>query len=123
MTAFTHLPIMALSYFYDRLHPLGLTETFPLSALNELTKKVCAPSSTWSKSFPSSQYPEAIKELEGRPESCLDFTYLSALLSLGYELSDDRSITVAKKLGGMELGWAAGCTLIMLEEGNICKKM
>lgn len=122
MTAFTHLPIVALSYFYDRLSPLGLNETFPLSSLTELTKKVCAPSSDWPTLFPQKELPDAVAELKGRPESCLDFTYLSALLSLGYELSDERSITVAKKLDGNELGWCLGAQLQVLEDGVVCKK-
>lgn len=122
MTAFTHLPIVALSYFYDRLSPLGLNETFPLSALTDLTKKVCAPASTWTASFPAKDLPDALAELRDRPESCLDLTYLSALLSLGYELSDDRSITVAKKLDGNELGWCLGAQLQVLEDGLFCKK-
>ncbi|UZJ51043.1 hypothetical protein CBS101457_000363 [Exobasidium rhododendri] len=122
MTSFAQLPIVALSYFYDRLSPLGLDETFPLSALANLTKKVCGPSDHWPTDFPASKYPKALAELQDRPESCLDFTYLSALLSLGYELSDDRSVTVAKKLGGNELGWCAGATLQVLEDGVNCKK-
>lgn len=123
MTAFKELPILALSYFYDRLSPLGVNETFPLSKLTDLTKKVCAPSSTWAASFPAQDYPEALKELNDRPESCLDFTYLTGLLSLGYELAEDRPVTVAKKLGGMELAWTLGSTMILLENGNLCKKM
>jgi guanosine-diphosphatase len=121
MTAFSQLPILALSYFYDRLSPLGLDGTFPLSSLTDLTKKVCAPSSKWETSFPPDKYPGALAELQGRPESCLDFTYLSALLSLGYELAEDRPITVAKKLGGNELGWCIGASILALEDGVMCK--
>jgi guanosine-diphosphatase len=122
MDAFEHLPIVALSYFYDRLAPFGVNETFPLSILTGIAKKVCAPSSTWATSFPKDQYPGALDELHDRPESCLDFLYLSSLLSLGYELSDDRPITVAKKLGGVELGWCIGAVVIGLEDGVRCKK-
>ena len=122
MDAFEHLPIVALSYFYDRLAPLGINETFPLSTLTGIAKKVCAHSSTWPVSFPPDQYPDALKELQDRPESCLDFLYLSSLLSLGYELSEDRTITVAKKLGGVELGWSLGSSLQLLNDGVLCKK-
>lgn len=121
MIAFKELPIIALSYFYDRLSPLGVNETFPLSKLTDLTKKVCAPSSTWSTSFPVKEYPEALKELNDRPESCLDLTYLTGLLSLGYELAKDRPVTVAKKLGGMETSWSLGLTILTIEDGVVCK--
>lgn len=83
------------------------------------------PPSTWSTSFPINKYPEALKELQDRPESCLDITYLYSLLTLGYELEDTGSvgqkIRTEKQLGGIELGWALGAAVGMIGEMSGCK--
>ena len=122
MSTFAEAPIIALSYFYDRLAPLGLDSTFTIGQLASLAKDVCKAPSTWPARFPVDEYPEALRELEDRPETCLDLTFMHGLLTLGYELGDKRSITVAKKLGGTELGWALGAQLAVLEEeGVLCR--
>ncbi|KDN41227.1 nucleoside phosphatase GDA1/CD39 [Tilletiaria anomala UBC 951] len=123
MSAFAEAPIVALSYFYDRLVPLGLESTFTVAELASLAKDVCKAPSTWATRFPASKYPEALKELEGRPETCLDLTFMHSLLSLGYELDDSRTVTVAKKLADTELGWALGAQLAVLEEDGVLCKM
>ncbi len=122
MTTFAEAPIIALSYFYDRLAPLGLDRSFTIAQLAALAKDVCNSPATWPARFPVDKYPEALKELEDRPETCLDLTFMHGLLSLGYELSEKRTVTVAKKLGGTELGWALGAQLAVLEEeGVLCR--
>lgn len=118
-------PIVALSYFYDRLHPLGLTNSsspsFTIAQLASLARDVCSSPSTWPGRFPPALYPEALKELYDRPESCLDLTYLYSLLSLGYELSGDSvQVRTEKKLGGIELGWALGAAVGMIGETAGC---
>lgn len=118
-------PIVALSYFYDRLHPLGLTNasspSFTIAQLSALAQDVCQSPSSWPARFPASQYPDALKELYDRPESCLDVTYLYSLLSLGYELSGDQvQVRTEKKLGGIELGWALGAAVGMIGETPGC---
>lgn len=117
MKAFAASPIIALSYFYDRLEPLGLNASFSIAQLETLARNVCSPRSTWSKLFDD----RAMAELDDRPETCLDLTFQLSLLKLGYELDDQRQITVAKKLGGNELGWCLGAQLQVLEEGVLCK--
>lgn len=94
----------SLSYFYDRIAPLGLTSPFLISDLRKLTSDVCAgrDSPKWSRFRKSS---EALKELSGRPEYCLDLTFMYSLLSLGYELEDEREIWIGKKVDDVELGW------------------
>ncbi|CAO1632997.1 unnamed protein product [Sympodiomycopsis kandeliae] len=119
-------PIVALSYFYDRLHPLGLTNatspSFTISQLSSLARDVCSSPQMWPSRFPSAKYPEALKELYDRPESCLDLTYLYSLLSLGYELEGDVvQVRTEKKLGGIELGWALGAAVGMLGDMPGCK--
>lgn len=44
-------------------------------------------------------------ELSDRPEYCLDLTFMYSLLSLGYELEEEREIYIGKKVAGVELGW------------------
>ena len=40
----------------------------------------------------------AIDELEGRPEWCLDLSFMLALLHTGYEMPIDREVKIAKKI-------------------------
>lgn len=112
MTSFSESPIVALSYFYDRLEPLGLNGTFTIATLATLAADVCAGPGAWETKFPKHKFPRAMAELTDRPETCLDLTFQHALLSLGYDLSPSRSVTVAKKLAGSELGWCAGAQLM-----------
>ncbi|KAL9934250.1 hypothetical protein V8E36_006706 [Tilletia maclaganii] len=77
---------------------------------------------TWDPIFPPATHPRASAELFHRPESCLDLTYMHALLSHGYELPAKRELVLAKKLGGVELGWCLGAQLAVLEdEGLRCR--
>lgn len=93
-----------LSYFYDRIAPLGLQSPFQLSELRQLTEDVCAgpKAKSWSR-FTGNK--EATSELKSRPEYCLDLTFMYSLLSLGYELDDERQVWIGKKVAGVELGW------------------
>lgn len=128
-------PVVALSYFYDRLEPLGLGKEgkpFTLSELKKVAKEVCshdwvgqeagATGGRWST--------DALAELKGRPESCLDVVYMHELLSLGYDLDEmpedgsaaptspapPVSLQIEKKLAGVELGWCLGAAVGMLGE-------
>lgn len=122
-TAFAQSPIIALSFFYDRLSPLGFTSSFTISQLASLARDVCSSPKTWASRFPEERFPEAITLLKDKPELCLDLTFMHGLLSLGYELDGEREINVAKKIGEVELGWCLGAQLAVLEEdGGICKR-
>lgn len=48
---------------------------------------------------------EALDELDGRPEYCLDLTFMHSLLTLGYELDESREIRTGKQIDDVELGW------------------
>ncbi|KAK0564694.1 Guanosine-diphosphatase [Tilletia horrida] len=198
VSTFQDAPIVALSYFYDRLIPLlgnqqgadgkkastdgpkmeqilenvgqsslgaevETTASFTIEDLRVLAEKVCAgpvrrahirdsdiidayadlfenertdraaPSEAlakidaslwdWDPIFPPHTYPQASAELFHRPESCLDLTYMHALLSHGYELPESRQLVLAKKLGGVELGWCLGAQLAALEDAGLrCRK-
>jgi len=62
-----------------------------------------------------------MEELEGRPEYCLDMTFLYVLLRLGYEFPEEREIRMEKKVAGTELGWALGATIGLLDGHLECK--
>ncbi|GAA6017068.1 hypothetical protein JCM10207_001475 [Rhodosporidiobolus poonsookiae] len=112
--------VWALSYFYDRIAPLGLTSPFSISALRQLTSDVCAGKNSpkWSR-FKGNK--EAMAELSDRPEYCLDLTFMYSLLSLGYELEEERQVWMGKKVGDVELGWALGAALAMVEGHLSCR--
>ncbi|WWD16163.1 hypothetical protein CI109_100588 [Kwoniella shandongensis] len=112
--------LLALSYFTDRIKPLLSSSDHSLLTIAELTKiakDVCAGPTTWSKRWGNN--PAAMAELEDRPEYCLDLTFMNALLGLGYELGPEREMMVEKKLKGVELGWALGAGLALVEKAEL----
>ena len=117
---FAREDVYLFSYFYDRLQPLGMPESFTLRELFDLTERVCKGGEAWSifESFPG-----ALDELKDRPESCLDLNFMLALLHTGYGMPIDREVKIAKKIKGNELGWCLGASLPLLsqESGWTCK--
>ncbi|KAK4051700.1 Guanosine-diphosphatase [Microbotryomycetes sp. JL221] len=112
--------VWALSYFYDRIAPLGLESPFLISDLRQLTSDVCkGPKSSAWRRFKSNK--EAMFELSDRPEYCLDLTFMYSLLSLGYELDDERQVWIGKKIQDIELGWALGAALEMIQGHLTCR--
>jgi guanosine-diphosphatase len=97
--------VYLFSYFYDRTKPLGMPESFTLQELKDLAHRVCHGGTAWDI-FHSIE--GAIEELNGRPESCLDLSFMLALLHTGYEIPIDREVKIAKKIKGNELGWCLG---------------
>ncbi|KAH8812059.1 guanosine-diphosphatase-like protein [Xylogone sp. PMI_703] len=112
--------IYIFSYFYDRTDPLGMPESFTLKELHDLTDQVCGGPSRWDA---FENVPDAIKELEDRPEWCLDLNFMMALLHTGYEIPIEREVKIAKKIKGNELGWCLGASLPLLsqESGWTCR--
>jgi guanosine-diphosphatase len=114
--------VLLLSYFYDRLSPLipsHSTQKITVSTFAELARDVCpGPSSaSWESRWRHDQ--NAMEELEGRPEYCLDLTFMYALLRLGYEFDDGREVQLEKKIGGTELGWCLGAVLELVGAGEV----
>jgi guanosine-diphosphatase len=93
------------SYFYDRIHDLGMPESFTLKELHHLTSQVCGGESQWDI---FERVPGALDELRDRPEWCLDLNFMMALLHTGYEIPIDREVKTAKKIKNRELGWCLG---------------
>jgi guanosine-diphosphatase len=111
--------LLALSYFTDRIRPLLPTGTSKLSIsdLTSLAQDVCAGPHVWATRFSGNE--AAMAELADRPEYCLDLTFMRALLGLGYELGGERTLVVEKKLKGVELGWALGAGLALVEKAEL----
>lgn len=120
---------LALSYFTDRIKPLlagqkrayakkfSSESTLTISDLADLAKDVCAGPKVWRKRW--SKGSDALAELEDRPEYCLDLTFMHALLGLGYELQPERELLVEKQIRGVELGWALGAGLALVQNAKL----
>ena len=114
--------ILALSYFSDRLLPLTKKQrqdTIKIGEIATIAQRVCDGAESWKKHWGDDQ--KAMKELEERPEYCLDLTFMHALLRLGYEFADDREVRLAKKIDGIELGWALGAGIALIDGKLSCK--
>ncbi|KAJ7506866.1 nucleoside phosphatase GDA1/CD39, partial [Mycena galericulata] len=105
--------VLLLSYFYDRVAPLMLKDeedTEPFTAtvdtIAELARTVCAGRDEWLPRWGT--HTELMADLEGRPEWCLDLTFMHELLRTGYEFDGSREVMFGKKIAGTELGWCLG---------------
>ncbi|KAG6856432.1 hypothetical protein H0H87_004559 [Tephrocybe sp. NHM501043] len=122
LDAFPTGNVFLLSYFYDRLAPLlpappassspDTPLTLSVSTVASLARKVCEGRPAWLETWGT--HPDVMAELQGRPEYCLDLTFMYALLRLGYEFDDKREVKIAKKVDGTELGWCLGATLAVV---------
>ncbi|KAJ7745234.1 nucleoside phosphatase family-domain-containing protein [Mycena maculata] len=114
--------VLLLSYFYDRVAPLvpgregggggggGGAGADTLSAtvdtIKELGEAVCRGREAWLERWGARA--DVMAELEGRPEWCLDLTFMHGLLRTGYEFDGEREVMFGKKIAGTELGWCLG---------------
>jgi guanosine-diphosphatase len=131
LDSFSRGKVLLLSYFYDRVSPLlPPTESHPtpkrsVSTFASLAHIVCQGRPSWVSNalYPHwGTSPSLLAELEGRPEWCLDLTFMHALLRMGYEFSDEREMRIEKKVDGTELGWCLGATIELVGEGSLsCK--
>ncbi|KAF8157837.1 nucleoside phosphatase family-domain-containing protein [Crassisporium funariophilum] len=120
LDSFPHGKVLLLSYFYDRLFPLLTPETpITVATIASTAQDVCKGRSTWLKRWGTDA--KAIEELDGRPEYCLDLTFMHALLRLGYEFSDTREVRLGKQIRGTELGWCLGATIAMVGGELTCR--
>lgn len=106
---FAREDVYLFSYFYDRTQPLGMPESFSLGELRDLANRVCQGETAWDV-FHSVD--GAVKELQDRPEWCLDLNFQLALLHTGYDMPIDREVKIAKKIKGNELGWCLGARYV-----------
>ncbi|KAI2643541.1 guanosine-diphosphatase [Xylaria nigripes] len=117
---FVREDVYIFSYFYDRTKPLGMPNAYTLRELHDLTNTVCSGEKAW-EGF--GNLPEALDELRGRGEYCLDLNFMFGLLHTGYEMPIEREVKIAKKIKGNELGWCLGASLPLLakDSGWSCK--
>jgi guanosine-diphosphatase len=102
---FSREDIYIFSYFYERTKELGMPDSFSLREMQDLTQTVCMGRDAWDV-FAS--VPQALEELDDRPEWCLDLSFMLALLHTGYEMPVDREVKVVKKIKDNEVGWCLG---------------
>lgn len=88
-----------------------------VSTIASLAEDVCLGRPAWIDRWGSNK--AAMKELEDRPEWCLDLTFMHGLLRLGYEFSDDRNVVIGKQIQDTELGWCLGATIAMVGGGDL----
>ena len=100
--------LVAFSYIYDRLVPLGLTSPTTLFDIEREGKKLCRATIDGSD-----RYARLLKE---EPEWCLDVAYIWSLLRIGYQISMDQKIVLTKQINGYEAGWSLGAALKLLEQ-------
>jgi guanosine-diphosphatase len=50
---------------------------------------------------------------------CFDDSLILSIFDAGYELGEDRQLVVEKKLRGVELGWALGAGIALLEKATL----
>jgi guanosine-diphosphatase len=108
---FSKEDVYIFSYFFDRTKPLGMPDSFTLREMHDLTQTVCMGKTAWDV---FTTVPEAMTELNDRPEWCLDLNFMMALLHTGYDMPIDREVKIAKKIKGNELGWCLGARYVLL---------
>lgn len=115
-SAITAEAIYILSFFYDRIYPLGMLNPFTIKDLYSLTAQVCSGDGKWQSSF--GHLKGAVPSLRETPEWCLDLSYMCVLLHVGFGLSLDQMLITTDKIGDMEIGWSLGASLQMLKDGG-----
>ena len=107
--------MFVFSYFYDRLQPIGIPQSFTLQEVMDITQLVCSGSSLWNEFFLQKS---SIEELENEPLWCMDLSFMTALLHTGYDIRLNRELRTAKTIAGNELGWCLGASLPLLDQGS-----
>ncbi|KAI9230322.1 MAG: nucleoside phosphatase GDA1/CD39 [Piptocephalis tieghemiana] len=113
--SFPDADIFAFSYVYDRLIPLGLTESFTLGQASKAIDRACRGDEGVFMDR------EGLEEYHSNPQYCLDATYILELLRDGYSISESRKIQTAKKIAGYETGWCLGAAISLMDQGLYCK--
>lgn len=107
--------LYVISYFYDRVYPLGMPQAFNIDDMKDLAHKVCR----GKESYDSFQaIPDAVTQLKENPQWCGDLAYMLSVLHHGYDIPVHREVKIAKKVKGNELGWCLGASLPLLDSGS-----
>ena len=108
--AFRSKSLVAFSYFFDRLIPLGLTSPVTPFEIDREGRKLC-------NAAVGSRFAAIIHE---NPQWCLDLAYIYSLIRIGYGIDVDQPIVVTKQINGYEAGWSLGAALKLLENSKSC---
>lgn len=97
------IQMYAFSYYYDRAVDLGLIDlekggTITVGQFKEGAEQACS------------------NESKTSPYLCLDSTYIVALLMEGFGFTEERKLTLKKKIDGVEVSWALGATLDLFDK-------
>ncbi|KAJ3036194.1 Guanosine-diphosphatase [Rhizophlyctis rosea] len=109
--------IYAFSYFYDKYaEPFNaLSEKgFTVGQIRKAAEDVCA-GKVKAEDFHLDHASEDALKLFEDPDWCTDLGFIYGLLSVGYELGDERKLMTAKKINGVETGWCLGAALDLVE--------
>ncbi|KAL2917753.1 Guanosine-diphosphatase [Polyrhizophydium stewartii] len=101
----------AFSYFYDMYaEPFESTSEFRVGDLQRAAETVC-------KGDAAALHVNRAKQFYGsNPFWCMDLSFMHQLLNVGYGLPDSRVMKTAKKIRGIETGWALGAAIRILDE-------
>ncbi|KAJ7854621.1 guanosine diphosphatase [Mycena leptocephala] len=78
-----------------------------VDVIEDMAKIMCQGRDRWLEEWGT--HTALMKELEGRPEWCLDLTFMHGLLRTGgYEFDGNRAVMFGKKIEDTELGWCLG---------------
>lgn len=101
--------VYVASYFYDRMEHF-MTHTEPANSTTVGgTSTVGDFKTVGSKICAGREEPFAS---HNHGSMCLDLTYLYAILSRGYEMPDDLTLHLKKKIDGVETAWALGAMIL-----------
>ncbi|RXW21355.1 hypothetical protein EST38_g4507 [Candolleomyces aberdarensis] len=128
LDSFKNGRVLLLSYFYDRLAPLlppplsQSKQKITVESFADTARTICKGPEEWKKVKHWKENPSLMEEIEGRPEWCLDLTFMYSLLRMGYEFEEANKVDIGKKIANTELGWCLGATIAMIGGGELkCK--
>ncbi|KAI8917944.1 nucleoside phosphatase family-domain-containing protein [Entophlyctis helioformis] len=100
----------AFSYFYDMYaEPFdAITTGFVVDDLQKAADKVC-------RGETDGLLPAGKAMFKENAHWCMDLTFMHQLLSTGYSLPPKRPMKTAKKIQGIETGWALGAAIQILD--------
>ncbi|KAJ3022288.1 Guanosine-diphosphatase [Thoreauomyces humboldtii] len=117
-SSFANSDIYAFSYFYDKFaEPFGKLSDkgFSVGQLRAAAEAVCSGQTVMDDASLTDGERAAAELLKADPEWCTDLGFMYGLLSVGYEIPDERVLKTAKKIDGVEVGWSLGAALKVVD--------
>eukprot|EP00842_Homolaphlyctis_polyrhiza_P005432 jgi/Hompol1/5890/HPOL_004771-RA len=110
-STFAKNDMYAFSYFYDNFaEPFDKESSgFRVGDIKQAAETVC-------RNDKSKLSKDALEMLDDNPHWCIDLGFMHHLLATGYNLPDNRPMKTAKKINGIETGWALGAAIQILDD-------